>query len=346
MPSSSTTTYPTRLRQIALLAPTASFPRTKHLLTTIFAAPILFVDPAVGQWGLENFLIPIGGDVIEVVAPLPSHPGRKTTAGRLLEKRGLTDQEGKLVGNDEGRSASGMGYMIIMQTLDAQKRRQEIEAGSRNPPGTSTPAPKVIFSHPFSRTYLDAGDRWKGVRDEGHCIQYHPKGIPGGMMPELDCHDVCAANPDPLGERFSPWHACGADYAGYAAGMKKTGHLRILSVVLRLAPGDEDVAGAVGTWSSLFGVPTPNEKGGNELAFTNCEMSFVKGQQGEKEGLASITMAVEGRRNLEAIADRAKIEGVWVKGNDGEVGGWIEMVGVKWYLVLTEAEEGRLKANL
>ena len=123
---------PTRLRQIALVA--KDLESAKHLITTVVGTEVIFVDPAVGQWGLENFLVPVGGDVIEVVSPKQSG----TTAGRLLEKRG------------DG------GYMLIMQTGDAQKRREYIE---------SKGLAKVIFSHE--------------VKDGGMMVQYHPKGIRG-----------------------------------------------------------------------------------------------------------------------------------------------------------------------
>lgn len=60
-----------------------------------------------------------------------------TTAGRLLDKRG------------DG------GYMIIMQTEDANKRRQYIE---------SQRLAKVIASEEYTDTVF---------------VQYHPKGIKG-----------------------------------------------------------------------------------------------------------------------------------------------------------------------
>jgi F420-dependent methylenetetrahydromethanopterin dehydrogenase len=79
--------------------------------------------------------VPIGGDFIEVVSP--TKPG--TTAGRLMEKRG------------DG------GYMIIMQTEDAKKRREHIEAKGLS---------RVIFEQSFA---------------DSVCIQYHPKGIKGTL---------------------------------------------------------------------------------------------------------------------------------------------------------------------
>lgn len=81
----------------------------------------------------DHEAVPLGGDIIEVVAPFKDG----TTAGRILEKRG------------EG------GYMIIMQTEDAKRRRTFIEEKG---------LAKVIFQH-------ETGD--------SVCIQYHPKGIKG-----------------------------------------------------------------------------------------------------------------------------------------------------------------------
>lgn len=77
--------------------------------------------------------VPLGGDLIELVAPFKYG----TTAGRLLEKRG------------DG------GYMIIMQTEDAKKRRDYLEKQG---------LAKVIFTHDH---------------DDVVCTQYHPKGIKG-----------------------------------------------------------------------------------------------------------------------------------------------------------------------
>jgi hypothetical protein len=81
----------------------------------------------------DTVAVPIGGDFIEVVSPIKDG----TTAGRLIQKRG------------DG------GYMIIMQTEDAKKRRELIEAKG---------LAKVIFEHDL---------------EDSVCIQYHPKGIKG-----------------------------------------------------------------------------------------------------------------------------------------------------------------------
>lgn len=94
---------PVRLRQIALVA--KDLEKSKELLTHILGTEVIYIDPEVAQWGLENFLLAIGGEVLEVVSPFKSG----TAAGRTLDKQG------------DG------GYMIIMQHPDAQKRREYIE---------------------------------------------------------------------------------------------------------------------------------------------------------------------------------------------------------------------------
>ncbi len=66
-----------------------------------------YQDIGVGKFGLENALIPINGNLIEVVAPVEEG----TTAGRYLERRG-----------GEG------GYMIILQCADAVAERERITA--------------------------------------------------------------------------------------------------------------------------------------------------------------------------------------------------------------------------
>ncbi|KAH8684263.1 hypothetical protein BGZ60DRAFT_367492 [Tricladium varicosporioides] len=105
---------PTRLRQIALVA--EDLEKATKLLTTVIGTEVIYTDPAVEQWGLKNILLPIGGDIIEVVSPFKPD----TTASRLLSKRG------------DG------GYMIIMQTSDAITRRKYLEENNMA---------RVIFTH-------------------------------------------------------------------------------------------------------------------------------------------------------------------------------------------------------
>ena len=123
-------TGPVRLRQIALVA--KDLQKARDLLTDVLGTEVIYVDPVVGQWGLENFLIAVGGEVIEVVSP--TKPG--TAAGRTLDKRG------------DG------GYMIIMQHPDAQQRREFVEKRD---------LAKVIFSHK-GETSVGVQYHPKGIR--------------------------------------------------------------------------------------------------------------------------------------------------------------------------------------
>jgi hypothetical protein len=280
---------PVRLRQIALVA--QDLARARHEVTSILGVPVIYEDPAVGQWGLENFLVPLGGDIIEVVSP--TKPG--TTAGRLLEKRG------------EG------GYMVIMQNEDADATRKQIEAAGKS---------KVIFSHPFSHCYPS----WNGNKDEGHCIQYHPKGIKGGMMPELDSHTPCEKNPRPLQDRFSPWHPCGADYDQYVRDMQATSHLHLTGCLLQLSATDGNIIGAAKQWSDTFGIPVND----GHLTFTNAKIDFAPGRRNQSEGLLYITIAVKSRDLMHAILDRARAAGKPIQ----TPGDLFEMVGVLWNLVV------------
>jgi len=274
-PQSAGGIVPTRLRQVAFV--TDDLAKAKRLLTYVLGTEVVYEDPRVSEWGLKNFLVALGGDIIEVVAPTTTLRA-STTAGRLLKKRG------------EG------GYMVIMQNEDAAARRDYI---------TSSGLGKVIFEH---------------EEDDVVCVQYHPKGMKGGMMPELDSHRPSKENPKPLTSPFSPWHACGSDYKAYSAIMKRNTHLQLSGLVCRLAPGDVRHEDAPRQWEDMFGVARSRDL----LAFTNARLGFMRGEEGKPEGLVSITIGVTGQETLKGILDRASKEGLC-----GD--GWINMLGVKWY---------------
>jgi hypothetical protein len=123
----------------------------------------VYEDAAVAQWGLKNclstpplapvrrpafnsrsthlFLVPLGGDFIELVAPIKDG----TTAGKLLEKRG------------DG------GYMIIMQTEDAKTRREYLKKQGMA---------RVIFTHDYGDVvctqYHPKGIKGKLTKSQHH----------------------------------------------------------------------------------------------------------------------------------------------------------------------------------
>lgn len=147
-------------------------------------------------------------------------------------------------------------------------------------------------------------------------------------MPELDSHRPSPNNPTPLQSTFSPWHACGSDYEKYSAGMRRCAHLKLVSATCRLAPGQTDVNAAAQQWQDYFGV----QREGGELIFTNARLKFVPGQDGQPEGLESVTIQVNGRARLERMLDVVRREGLC-----GD--GWANLLGVKWHFVLADGEE-------
>ena len=93
-----------RLRQIALVA------RDRDAvvadLVAVLGLRVGYEDPHIGRLGLHNALLPVGTQLLEVVAPVVEG----TTAERYLERRG-----------GDG------GYMVITQTDDHAARRARVE---------------------------------------------------------------------------------------------------------------------------------------------------------------------------------------------------------------------------
>lgn len=205
--------------------------------------------------------------------------------------------------------------MIIMQTVDANARKAYIERNK---------LAKVILCHELEKSV---------------CIQYHPKGIKGGVIPELDSHHHSDSHPDPLAEPFSPWHAVGPPetYPIYSAGMKRHGNLQLLSTTLRLAPGDHDTLTAAKQWEHIFGIQRGKKDG--EIEFTNAKLSFLPGEQGKGEGITEIVIGVDGRERLDGIHRRASQAALTID-NEGR----LHMLGVKWsFLWLGDSGESRCR---
>lgn len=93
-----------RLRQIALVA--EKLAPVEEQLESVLGIKVCFRDPGVAHFGLENALLPIGNQLLEVVAPTQEN----TAGGRYLARR---DGDG--------------GYMVIGQCDDHIPRRKRIE---------------------------------------------------------------------------------------------------------------------------------------------------------------------------------------------------------------------------
>ena len=73
-----------RIRQLVFAA--ENLQPTLDKLSSVLNGPVVFRDPGVAHFGLENGLLVSGGDFIEVVSPLPNETD--TAAGRHLSRRG------------------------------------------------------------------------------------------------------------------------------------------------------------------------------------------------------------------------------------------------------------------
>ncbi|MFM8354594.1 MAG: VOC family protein [Gammaproteobacteria bacterium] len=112
-----------RLRQIALVA--RELDPVVDDLCAVLGLSVCFNDPGVGHFGLHNALLPVHGNLLEVVAP--TRPG--TTAGRYLDRRG-----------GDG------GYMLLFQVDDAAAWRAHMaEHGVRVVWETATA--EVVANH-------------------------------------------------------------------------------------------------------------------------------------------------------------------------------------------------------
>ncbi len=93
-----------KLRQIALVA--ERLDPVEQDLTEVLDIRVCYRDPGVARFGLENALMPIGNELLEVVAPTRE----ATAAGRYLERRG-----------GDG------GYMVITQCDAHRPRRKRVQ---------------------------------------------------------------------------------------------------------------------------------------------------------------------------------------------------------------------------
>lgn len=115
-----------RLRQIALVA--EKLAPVEEALTDVLGIAACYRDPGVAHFGLENVLMPIGNQLLEVVAPVREN----TAGGRYLERRG-----------GDG------GYMVIHQCDDHAPRRARVEElGIRIVHQFETPRFRNLQLHP------------------------------------------------------------------------------------------------------------------------------------------------------------------------------------------------------
>ncbi len=104
-----------RIRQICLVA--HDLDRVQQQLDAVFGIEVAHRDPGVGNYGLHNVLIPVGNQLLEIVAPKEGE--HETPGGRFLKRRG-----------GDG------GYMVIMQVPKAAYAGYEEHVAERFMPRT------------------------------------------------------------------------------------------------------------------------------------------------------------------------------------------------------------------
>ena len=107
--------------------------------------------------------------------------------------------------------------------------------------------------------------------------------------------------------------------------MKRHADIYFLGAALRLKPGEEDIQGAAKQWEDVLGVKAQ----GAEVVFTNARMGFVKGVEGEAEGIVEIRIGVEGKERLRGIFERAREEALKIDEREGAV----DMLGVTFLFI-------------
>ncbi len=170
-----------RLRQVALVA--TDLDRVVDELCETLEVERCFQDPGVGEFGLHNWLMPIGDTFLEVVSPLRDG----TTAGRYLSRRG-----------GDG------GYMTIFQTDDLAGARQRLaDEGVRVVWRHDGPSMCGTHLHPkdvpgaiISIDWADPADHWEWA---GPDWRDH---VRTGLVSEIVGAEVQSSDPEGLAERW------------------------------------------------------------------------------------------------------------------------------------------------
>ena len=183
-----------RLRQIALAS--NDLDAAAHALAEVFGLKVAFNDPHIHHYGLRNAVIPAGAAFIEVVQPI----AEGASAGRFLTKRG-----------------GDAGYMVILQTADAEADRARVVGqGVR------------VVDDIDSAAY--------------RCAHFHPADF-GGMLVSFDQQRTTDDYLEPYGDR---WPA-GKDWRAARTGT-------VLDV-LGLTLSSPDPAALAALWSLRIGAP-------------------------------------------------------------------------------------------
>ncbi len=145
-----------RMRQICLVA--KDLDAVEADLGAIFGLEVCHRDPGVGRFGLHNFLMPVGNNFLEVVAPIQEN----TAGGRYLERRGGDGGYMVIMQCDDGEAAkarvTGLGIRLVM---DAKRGENHgIQLHPKDLPGAIAELRQNEGAEDPAGPWSPAGDNW------------------------------------------------------------------------------------------------------------------------------------------------------------------------------------------
>ena len=164
-----------RIRQICLVA--HDLDRIQQQLEAVFGLELAHRDPGLARFGLHNWLIPLGDQLLEAVSPLPGE--HDTAGGRYLQRRG-----------GDG------GYMVIMQVPhdsypSHQQRVADLGIRLVSEPGASEQGQGMQL-HPKDVPGAIAELRWN-VDEDRPDGAWWPAGPDWQRAKHTDCVDAIVA---------------------------------------------------------------------------------------------------------------------------------------------------------
>lgn len=177
-----------RLRQVALVA--ADLDKVVDQLESVLGLQVAYRDPGVERYGLHNAVLPAGPGFLEVVAPFRDD----VSAARYLGRRG-----------------GDAGYMVILQTADAEAERARIaDLGVRVVDDIDRPDYRAAHFHPVDfGGVLVSVDQQRNAPDH---LEAYGEWMPAGPswrdalttdVVDLTAVSISAEDPEALAERWA-----------------------------------------------------------------------------------------------------------------------------------------------
>jgi hypothetical protein len=149
-----------RMRQICLVA--KDLDAVEADLSAVFGIQVCHRDPGVGRFGLRNFLMPVGNNFLEVVAPTQEG----TAGGRYLERRGGDGGYMVIMQCEDGEAAkarvTGLGIRLVM---DAKRGENHgIQLHPKDLPGAIAELRQNEGAEDPAGPWSPAGDDWQRAK--------------------------------------------------------------------------------------------------------------------------------------------------------------------------------------